>query len=294
MYAVNPDFLLFMQHGWADDNQQMLDLGRRLVGETVPVIAPNLGYVQTWLRIAPLIQMVESESSALLSSYPDATLRIVGHSMGGLIWLEVLHRHPDWWARIHSLVLVASPVGGADLGRMIDPLGIGIGIAADLGVNRRPIAEQIATQIPTLVIAGDVDEGSDGTITVESTKVPHARFVRLPDLDHATLRTHVELVPVIQDFWNGSDIGEPLTIDPVIQKLRAVPGITDAHRRDFVRASVFMTLDDGSTIRIWKNPLEVYHVFVASADGECRYAGFVGWLHTADLWAALNELQAAH
>lgn len=289
--VFDPDFLLFMQHGWADDNQQMQALGNQLVGDMVPIIAPNLGYVQTWLRIAPLIQMVETEASVLLSSYPGATLRIVGHSMGGLIWLEVLHRHPEWWERVHSLVLLASPVGGADLGRLIDPLGLGIGIAADLGVNRRAIAEQITANVQTLVIAGDIDGGSDGTITVESTKVPHARFVQLPNLDHATLRNHPDVVPVIQRFWQGAEIGESLTTDPIIQHLRRVPGMTDAHRRDFPKAAVFLTLPDGSTVRVWKNLLEVYHVFVASPSGECLYAGFVGWLHTADLWTALRELQ---
>jgi len=286
-----PDYLLFVQHGWADDNRAMLTLGRSLVSPTTPIIAPNLGYIETWIRIEPLIQKVEQIAAQAILTYPDLPLRIIGHSMGGLIWLEVLNRHPDWWSRVHSLVLIASPVGGADLGRILDPLNLGLGIAADLGTNRKSIAEQVAASIPTLVIAGDLDQGSDGTVPVSCTRFSHAHFICLEGISHPALRNHPAVRNVIRDFWIDFNIGESIRLNAIVQRLQAVPGITDGHRRDFKSAAVLLTLPDGSSIRTWKNLLGIDHVFVASPTGDCLYAGFVGWVHSPNLQQALAAIQ---
>ncbi|MFM7427530.1 MAG: alpha/beta fold hydrolase [Elainella sp.] len=290
---LSAPFLLFAQHGWADDNRAMLNLGRQLVGNKALIIAPDLGYVQTWIRIAPLVQQVETIARDTIAVYPDHALRIVGHSMGGLIWLEVLQRHPEWWPRVHSLVLVASPVGGADLGRMIDPLELGIGIAADLGTNRKPIAAAIAAQIPTLVIAGDIQHGSDGTVPVACTRVAKTQFVCLP-LDHTALRHHPTVTAQILDFWADFKIGESVTAHEVIEQLQKVPGITDCDRRYFPRAQIHTQLKDGGSLRVYKNRVGVDYVFVANEAGDCFYAGFVGWLHAPDLQQALHRIGSTY
>ncbi|HEY9881719.1 MAG TPA: lysophospholipase [Leptolyngbyaceae cyanobacterium] len=292
MNQVSPSYVLFVQHGWADDNRAMLGLARALAAPNTKIVVPCLNYAQTWLRIAPLIEAVERTAIATLSQYPNVPLRIIGHSMGGLIWLEILNRHPEWWSRVHSLVLVASPVGGADLGRLLDPLAVGIGIAADLGKSRCAIAEKIAAQVPTLVIAGDIDHGSDGTVMVECTKFPHAQFVRLPGLSHAVLRNHPAVTSIINEFWTDTNLGETLVTHPIIQRLRAIPWMTDGHPRDFGKAKVFLTLPDGSTLRTWRNPFGIFHIYVADPEDRCRYSGFIGWIHEADLWQALQEIKA--
>lgn len=291
--TASPDYIVFAQHGWADDNRAMLNLTQQLglADEPVHVVAPSLNYVQTWLRIEPLIAAVEQQATAAIAQYPNAPLRIIGHSMGGLIWLELLHRYPDRWPQVESLVLLASPIGGADLGRLVDPIGLGIGIAADLGVNRRPLAEAVAIQIPTLVIAGDIDNGSDGTITVESTKVAQAQFVTLEGVSHPQIRNHPATADVIRQFWAGETVGAQLLPHPIIQKLRQMPGMTDAHPRDFAKAKIVATLKDQSTLRIWQNALGILHVFLGSPEGECLYAGFVGWLHKEEAQQLLRELE---
>jgi hypothetical protein len=288
--SAAPDFFLFVQHGWADDQRAMVALAEQLVSNPAAIVAPNLGYIQTWIRIAPLIQQVDTIATAYLRDYPDVPLRIIGHSMGGLIWLEVLHRHPDWWPRVHSLVLVGSPVGGADLGRIIDPLKVGLGIATDLGIDRKSIAEQIAAAIPTLVIAGDIDQGSDGTVTLACTRFDQAHFICLPE-SHPALRNHPSVAAVIRDFWADFSICETIAIDPIIQRLRAVPGMTDGHLRNFSQAKIAFHLKTGNTIRLWQSPFGVDHVYVASPDGACLYAGFVGWVHSSDLKRALYQIQ---
>lgn len=241
MATDSPDFVLYAQHGWADNSQAIAALAHSVATPTTRIFTPSLGFIKTWIGIKPLIQAVEKIAIETTAKFPDVPIRIIGHSMGGLIWLEVLNRHPEWWSRVDSLVLVASPVGGADLARILDPLGLGIGVACDLGTNRRLIAEEIAAIIPTLIIAGDVDGGSDGTITVGSTKFLHAKFLYLPGLSHAVLKNHPTVAAAICDFWANSKQPILSTVEPdlgnlLIRRLLLVTGMTDAHQRDFYRA----------------------------------------------------------
>lgn len=284
-----PDFILCAQHGWADTHRDMATLARALASADTLCITPELGWLKTWLRIEPLIQHVEQQIAAALAAHPAARLRIIGHSMGGLIWLELLHRRRDWWPQVDSLVLLACPVGGADLARIVDPFQLGIGIARDLGADRRPIAEAIAQQIATLSIAGDSDGGSDGTITVGSTQFSFAQTLVLPGVSHTAMRSHASVTRAIQQFWSGEPARDRAAT--VIALLRAVPGMTDAHQRDFRRAVVSCTLDDSSTIRLWKNPLQVQHVFLADPQGRCLFGGYVGWAHAPGLLVVLDTIR---
>jgi pimeloyl-ACP methyl ester carboxylesterase len=287
--------LLFAQHGWADDNRAMVSLAQQLVAPTeAEVIAPSLGYLQTWLRIAPLVDRVEQIAAQHLEQFPTLPWRIIGHSMGGLIWLEVLHRHPDWWPRVHSLVLLASPVGGADLGRILDPVTLGVGIAKDLGTNRKPMAEAIAAKIPTLIVAGDLDGGSDGTIPLCSTKFPNAQFVCLPGLAHATMKNHPSVVTVVRDFWDDFSIGEAIDFNDIVRLLHQVPGITDGHLRHFGKAKLTIQLATGGAVYTWKNAVGIEHVYVTCPRGKCLYAGFVGWKHRDGLRQTLAMIEQTY
>ncbi len=291
---VVPDFILYAQHGWADTHEAIAILAHTLATPNTLVITPNLGSLKTWLWIEPLIKQVEQSATQTINTYPQTPIKIIGHSLGGLIWLEVLKRHPEWWSKIHSLVLLGSPVGGADLARMIDPLGIGIGIARDLGKNRRSIAESIAKIIPTLVLAGDVDDGSDGIVTVETTKLSGSKFLNLPSVFHSALRNHPRLRKIILDFWANP----VLTVAPepdfpaiLIKELRSVTGITDAHRRYFDHSQPSIIFNNGIVLRTWKNFLQIDHVFVANLENECLWGGFVGWIHAQALGQTLNNIR---
>jgi hypothetical protein len=70
--------------------------------------------------------------------------------------------------------------------------------------------------------------------------------------------------------------------------------MTDAHRRDFERAREYIKFQDGMSIRTWRNPFSVDHVFVADSQGECVYGGFVGWIHAKNLQQALEEIKKAY
>ncbi len=289
----NPTVVLFAQHGWADTSRAIAELAQNVATPGTHLVTPNLGYIRTWLRIGPLIEYVEEMARATLAQFPGVPLRIIGHSMGGLIWLEILNRHPNWLERVDKVVLIASPVHGSDLGRIIDPLALGMGIAKDLRVDRLELAEAVAAAVPVLSIAGDVDCGSDGTITVESTWIEGAAQLSVPHVNHPALLKNTRVAAIVREFFAGV---QPIPTDAqvLIRRLRQVAGITDAHRRDFCRAKVALMFKDGYTIRTWQNPFAVEHIFVANNEGHCLYGGFVGWKHASGLRAALAELKRTY
>lgn len=65
----------------------------------------------------------------------------------------------------------------------------------------------------------------------------------------------------------------------VIKILNGVPGMTIAHHRDFEKAIPIFTLNDGSVVKTYKNPVGVDHVFLANKQGKMIFGGFVGWIH---------------
>ncbi|MGB3292820.1 MAG: alpha/beta hydrolase [Phormidesmis sp.] len=293
---TQPDYILYAQHGWADVDRAIGALARRIASPEARVVVPNLGFVNTWVRIAPLIDRVEAIAQQTQREHPNTPIRIIGHSMGGLIWLEVLARHPEWWPLVESFVLVASPVGGADLSRMIDPFGLGIGIARDLGQNRRAIAERIAAEVPTLIIAGDDDWGSDGIVPVECARFNRASYVKVSHVNHAQLKQHPQVAEIIQQFWQSANclcVPSPVEseCDRLIRRLQAIPGMTDTHYRGFENSEPWALLPGGLWLRTWCNRLNVHHVFLSNLAGDCLFAGFVGWPHTIALYQTLWQLR---
>lgn len=288
-----PEFLLFAQHGWSDNGNDIGQLAQTLTDNNTLVFAPSLGLLNTYWRINNLVKQVENLVASQISQYPEALLKVMGHSMGGLIWLEVLHRHPEWWHKVHSVVVIGSPIGGADLARIIDPLGLGIGIARDLAKNRRPIAEKIAQNIPTLSIASDLGNGSDGMVTVEATKFDYAQFVCVDDIPHAQMKRHFSMIPLIEKFWSQPQIKLPtsdLTTE-IIQYIRNIPGMTDSNYHHLARSQKSLELPQNITIRTSQNFAQVKHIFVTNDSQKCLYAGYVGWLHSSSLNKALEQLK---
>ncbi|WP_019509454.1 alpha/beta fold hydrolase [Pleurocapsa sp. PCC 7319] len=291
----DPKFLLFAQHGWADTASDISKLAKAAADPQTVITAPNLGLINTFIRIEPLVQRLEQIATQVINSYPDTPIKIMGHSMGGLICLELLNRNPQWWQKVHSLILLGSPVGGSNIARIIDPLGIGIGMARDLGKNRRGIAEKIAQKIPTLSVASDINLGSDGLVTVENTKFAHANWTLISGIPHAAMKCHPEMIPLIQNFWSHPQLGASPQEDSaseVIGRLRSVPGMTDADRRHLERSQIVVSLADGTTINTWNSPLGINHVYVLSRDKmQCLYSGYVGLIHTSGLRKALQEIR---
>ncbi|MDB9313023.1 alpha/beta hydrolase [Spirulina sp. CS-785/01] len=288
----SPSFTLFAQHGWADTHHKINTLAHQLApNETI--ITPDLGWLKTWWKIEPLIQQVEQIAQHQLQQFPQQSWRIIGHSMGGLIWLEVLTRHPQWWSKIHSLILIASPVGGADLAYFLDIGQWGISIAQDLAKNRCSLAEKIAQSIPTLSIAGDIDHGSDGTILVSSTQFNYAHWQTVP-ISHPRLKNHPDLIPIIHQFWGNPTVNafKPTFPKQIREQLQFIPNIMNAHPRDLKRATPYCSFPEGLILWRWKHPFsQLEHLFLTDSQHNCLYGGFLPWGNSQGLEACLTEIQ---
>jgi pimeloyl-ACP methyl ester carboxylesterase len=283
--------LLFVQHGWADTNQAMLRFGQELASPGDLVIAPNLGYVRTWIRMEPLIRTVEQAAAGALEQHPHATIRAVGHSMGGLIWVELLTRHPEWLVRTDRLVLIGCPVGGAELAGILDPLGLTIG--RDLRVDRRARAEAIAATVPTLTIVGDLLGQHDGTVTHDSARLVNARFVLTPSASHAALRNHKVVVQLVRTFFEQPTPPD-VNHEGLIARLRAVPGLLPAEQSLMLMAKLAMMLSDGTTLRTLTPMPGLEVVFLADGDGRCRFAATVPWTAKAAYQQVLAEIRTEY
>ncbi|MEL7407169.1 MAG: alpha/beta hydrolase, partial [Cyanobacteria bacterium J06558_2] len=251
-----PEFLLFAQHGWADNSRRIGQLAEAAADSQTLIIAPSLGWLKTFVRISPLVKELEQIAAQTLQDYPQTPIKILGHSMGGLLWLEVLNRNPQWWSRVHSFILLGSPVGGSNMARLIDPLGIGIGTAGDLGKNRRHLASKIAQSIPLLSIASDTGMGTDGLVTVENTKFDYGNWQLVSGIIHSAMRYDTQMIPPIQEFWANPRLGdspEPSLPNHLIQRLRSLPGMTDTDYRDLPRSQIIARFAQDITLHTWKN-----------------------------------------
>jgi len=205
--STQPQTILFAQHGMTDLSgcQTIARLASALELKDTLIVAPELHWVRTLFYLEPLIQSVQAVVLENLCNYPEIPIRIIATSMGGVLWVELLDRHLEWWSRVHSFVLLGAPIGGSHIARKVDPFGWGIGIAKDLAIDRSAIAQKIAAKIPTLVIASDCGNGHDGIVTVESTVIRGAEFVCLSGVSHPDLRCDVAVMREIWKFWQELD-----------------------------------------------------------------------------------------
>ena len=77
----------------------------------------------------------------------------------------------------------------------------------------------------------------------------------------------------------------------VIAILESVPGMTIAHHRDFKSSNPIIRLSDGTSVRTWKNPLGVDHVFLADCNDKMVYGGYVGWIDSEGLNEAIARIR---
>lgn len=267
-----PPVILFVQHGWADRAASLRPLARALTTPTTRVVNPNLGYLRTWLRMDTLVDRVEAEATEAIAAAPSARIRVVGHSMGGLIWLEVLERHPEWWTRVDGVVLLGSPIGGVRLAHLADPFNLAIG--RDLKVNRRPVASRLAQRMRLLSIAGKSDAAGDGVVRVADAQAPGVPTMVLPGVDHRGLRSHRLVLRLAREFFrNGPAAGPPP--EALVARLRAIPGMTDSRARSVFRPPLAILFRDGTTLLAGRTLLGVDEVALLTPDATPRYAGFV-------------------
>lgn len=129
-----------------------------------------------------------------VGSLPDDPIHLVGHSMGGVMILQMLKKHDD--TRIRRVVLLGSPVTGSRAGRDLSRsaggrwmLGRSLPLWSDGQAPQAPAGVEIG------IIAGDVSLGlgrlfarlpkpNDGVVAVAETRVDGAADTLVMRVNH--------------------------------------------------------------------------------------------------------------
>jgi hypothetical protein len=77
----------------------------------------------------------------------------------------------------------------------------------------------------------------------------------------------------------------------VVETLVNVPGMTMANGRDFQRATPLFRLKDKTVVKIFINPANVKHIFLADHNNKMVFGGYVGWIHTQGLNEAIDDIK---
>ena len=130
-----------------------------------------------------------------IAALPDELIYLVGHSMGGVMILQMINKWTD--SRIRRAVLLGSPVAGSRAGRDV---ARSVGGRWVLGHSLALWAEGITPQAPSGVevgvIAGDIPLGlgriflrlekpNDGVVAVEETRIEGAADTLVMRVNHS-------------------------------------------------------------------------------------------------------------
>ena len=135
--------------------------------------------------------------------------------------------------------------------------------------------------------------GTDGLVTVSNTKFDYGNWRLILDIPHSAMRYHLQMIPLIQDFWAYPQLGsspEETKAHQLIQRLRSLPGMTDANHRDLPRSRIIARFASHVTLHTWNNPWGVRHIYLCQQQC-CLYAGYVGLFHAKGLLQTIKEIQ---
>jgi pimeloyl-ACP methyl ester carboxylesterase len=171
------------------------------------------GYATSWFRYpsrGPIEGSIESLARFARDLAPGGPLHFVGHSLGGVLALDMLTRHPEVPAA--SVVLLGAPVRGSLAGRRFGEKAFGrwmLGASRPLWERREAVWSRPA---PLGVIAGTVPVGlgravegrlpgqNDGVVCVDETEVAGMTARVLVPLGHSVLLVSSRVAHLVAHF----------------------------------------------------------------------------------------------
>lgn len=157
---------------------------------------------------------------------------LVVHSMGGLVVRAYLQEHRD--ARLRRMVMLGVPNSGARLASMLQDNPVYRTVYGPAGQQLVDDPQGVATSLPTpdfefAVIAGArgqaqgynplIPGDDDGTVSVESTRLPGASDFMTVRATHSFLMSHVDVIAATRSFLStgalrSSGLKEPIPASP--------------------------------------------------------------------------------
>jgi pimeloyl-ACP methyl ester carboxylesterase len=147
-----------------------------------------------------------------LAHFAHGKTLFVGHSLGGVLILDMLNRHPEIPAE--GVVLMGAPVRGCLAGRRFARAGIGRWMMGACGPRWEERAARWVRAAPLGVVAGTVPLGlgrmfgalpgaNDGVVRVEETEVEGMAERALVRLGHSLLVVSEEVSDMVGRFFSS-------------------------------------------------------------------------------------------
>ncbi|MGL5131275.1 MAG: hypothetical protein ACRC78_02045 [Planktothrix sp.] len=80
-------------------------------------------------------------------------------------------------------------------------------------------------------------------------------------------------------------------LSSIINRLEKIKGMNPTHFQNVGYSTPYITLENNIKINVWKNLVEVDHVFLIDPAGNCLFAGYVGWVHSQKFYRALQQIR---
>lgn len=166
-------------------------------------------HVYAYRGRSPFDANVERFARFAQAALGDRPAHFVGHSLGGVLVLDMLNRHPD--VALGSAVLLGAPVRGCIAGRRLGVARVGRWMMGACGPlwEERPARWQ--REAPLGVVAGTLPLGlgrvlgrmscvNDGVVCVDETKVDGMTAQALVPCGHSMLVVSAAVGALVQRF----------------------------------------------------------------------------------------------
>jgi hypothetical protein len=77
----------------------------------------------------------------------------------------------------------------------------------------------------------------------------------------------------------------------IINRLEKIRGMNPTHFQNVGYSTPYIILENNIKINVWKNLVEVDHVFLIDPEGNCCFAGYVAWVRRKKFYRALQQIR---
>ncbi|CAD5922174.1 hypothetical protein [Planktothrix agardhii] len=105
----------------------------------------------------------------------------------------------------------------------------------------------------------------------------------------AKIELNIDKKPDPDDEPDDDEIKKQLS--SIINRLQNIKGMNPTHFQNVGYSTPYITLENNIKINVWKNLVEVDHVFLIDPEGNCCFAGYVAWVRRKKFYRALQQIR---
>ena len=107
----------------------------------------------------------------------------------------------------------------------------------------------------------------------------------------AKIELNIELYPGDDDIKEPDDGDIKEQLSSIINRLQKIKGMNPTHFQNVGYSTPYIILKNNIKINVWKNLVEVDHVFLIDPEGNCVFAGYVAWVRRKKFYRALQQIR---